>query len=111
MFICDHLWFHLFMDLIELMARESIHDTTAPDAQCAGGGRFEEKVQLFRPDEVMYVERREPLRGRDAILAFLTSTKQSLQESTTRPFIRHHVNSVRIEVGAEAAGAQAASYF
>src|SRR5262245_13310229 len=111
MFICDHLWFHLFMDLIELMARESIRDTIARYAHCADVGRFEEMVQLFRPDGVMDVEGREPLRGRDAILAFLTSTKQSLQESTTRPFIRHHVNSVRIEVVAEAAGAQAASYF
>jgi len=98
------------MDLAELAAREGVRDTIARYAHCADSGRFEEMVALFAEDGVMDVEGRAPLRGRAAILAFLTETRQSLRDTTTRPFIRHHVNSVQVEVEGED-GARAASYF
>jgi hypothetical protein len=98
------------MNLDELLAREGVRDTIARYAHCADSGRFDELVRLFSEDGVMDVEGREPLRGRDAIRAFLGSTQKSLQQSTVRPFIRHHVNSVQIDVDGEGE-ARAASYF
>lgn len=98
------------MDLTELAAREAIRDTIARYAHCADGGRFEELVALFTAAGVMDVEGRSPLRGRDAILAFLVEVKTSLRTSAARPLIRHHVSSVRIEV-VGAGEAVAASYF
>ena len=100
------------MDLEELLAREMIRDTIARYAHCADGGRFDEMVQLFTEDGVMDVDGREPFRGRGAILAFLTETKATLQERAAgaRPFIRHHVNSIRIDV-LDGSEAEAASYF
>lgn len=100
------------MDLEELLAREMIRDTIARYAHCADGGRFDEMVQLFTEDGVMDVDGREPIRGREAILAFLTETKATLRERAAgeRSFIRHHVNSIRVDV-LGAASAEAASYF
>jgi hypothetical protein len=98
------------MDLTELMAREGIRDTIARYAHCADSGRFGDLVQLFSEDGVMEIDGREPLRGRTAILEFLGSARQSLRQSSVRPFIRHHVGSLWIEVDGDSE-ARAASYF
>lgn len=98
------------MTIDELLAREGVRDTLARYAHAADSGRFEEMVRLFTDDGVLDVDGREPLRGRAAIESFLTATRDSLRETTVRPFIRHHVNSVLVEIAAPAE-ARAASYF
>lgn len=94
----------------EIAAREGVRDTLSRYAHAADSGRFDDLVALFTEDGVMDVEGREPFRGREAILGFLTNTKQSLRETTARPFIRHHVSSIQIDVDGPTE-ARAASYF
>ena len=98
------------MDVWELVAREEIRELVARYAHCADSGRFEELVALFAEDGLLQIDDREPLRGRDAILAFLASTRSGVRESSAVRSIRHHVSSLRIDVSA-AAAATGASYF
>jgi hypothetical protein len=98
------------MELWELAARERIRDTLARYAHCADRGRFAELAALFTPDGVLEIDGRPPLQGRAAIEAFLTGTKTNIAANLSRPLIRHHVSSHRIEVhGPDTA--TAASYF
>jgi hypothetical protein len=98
------------MDVWELVAREEIRELVARYAHCADSGRFEELVALFAEDGLLQIDDREPLRGRDAILAFLASTRSGVRESSAVRSIRHHVSSLRIDVSARDA-ATASSYF
>ena len=98
------------MDVWELVAREEIRELVARYAHCADSGRFEELVALFAEDGLLEIDDREPLRGRDAILAFLASTRSSAQKSPAARSIRHHVSSLRIDVSARDA-ATGSSYF
>jgi uncharacterized protein (TIGR02246 family) len=98
------------MELWELVAREEIRDLVARYAHCADGGRFDELVALFAEDGVLRIDDREPLRGRDAIRAFLDATRESLRASPTSRFTRHHVSSLRVEVTSPDA-ATGAAYF
>src|SRR5574341_1097234 len=98
------------MDSSELTAREGIRDTIARYAHCADTGHCGALVALFSEDGTLEIEGRVPLRGREAILQFLTGTKSNLAANLTRPVIRHHVSSIQIEVhGADDASAR--SYF
>ena len=97
------------MDLWELIAREEIRELVARYAHCADSGRFEELVALFAEDGLLQIDDREPLRGRDSILAFFASTRSDVRESSVRS-IRHHVSSLGIDVAAPVA-ATGASYF
>ena len=98
------------MELWELAAREGIRDTLARYAHCADTGRFAELVALFTEDGILDIDGRPPLQGRPTIEAFLTGTKTNLAANLTRPLIRHHVSSIRIEVHSPTE-AGAASYF
>lgn len=98
------------MEFEELIARELIRETLARYAHYADAGRFAELVDLFADDGVLEIDGRPPLRGRDAILAFLDSTKRSLAAGATRPYIRHHISSVTIELHSPTA-ASARTYF
>jgi hypothetical protein len=98
------------MELWELAARERIRDTLARYAHCADTGRFAELVALFTEDGVLEIDGRPPLQGHAAIEAFLTGTKTNIAANLTRPLIRHHVSSIRIEVQTPDE-ANAASYF
>jgi SnoaL-like domain len=98
------------MDLWELVAREEIRELVARYAHFADSGRFEELVALFAEDGLLQIDDREPLRGRDAILAFLASTRSAVRESSAVRSIRHHVSSLRIDVSAPVA-ATGSSYF
>ena len=98
------------MDVWELVAREEIRELVARYAHCADSGRFEELVGLFAEDGLLQIDDREPLCGRDTILAFLASTRSGVRESSPVRSIRHHVSSLRIDVAA-AAAATGASYF
>jgi hypothetical protein len=94
----------------ELAAREAIRELVARYAQHADGGRFAELVALFTEDGELRIDDRAPLRGREAILAFLHSIRSSLRESTGPRSMRHHVTTLRIEVTGPAA-ATGAAYF
>lgn len=98
------------MEPWDLEARELIRSTINRYAHCADGGRFDELVSLFTVDGVLDVGGRDPIGGRDAIRAFLTNTKTSLAAAATRPFIRHHVSSIDIQVQ-DREHASARSYF
>ena len=98
------------MELTELVTRERIRETVARYAHYADTGRFTELVDLFTEDGVLEIHGRESLRGRAAILAFLTGAKTSLASTLQHPYIRHHVSSLTIDVH-DADTASAASYF
>lgn len=98
------------MQVWELIARESVRHTIARYAHAADRGRFDELVALFTDQGVMAIDDREPLVGRAAIRQFVTQTKGNLQTNLERPYIRHHVNSIAIDVQSEDT-ATAACYF
>jgi hypothetical protein len=98
------------MDVWELVAREEIRELVARYAHHADAGRFDELVALFADDGLLQIEDREPLRGRDAILTFLASTRHGARESPAPRSIRHHVSSLHIDVSARDT-ATGSSYF
>ena len=98
------------MELWELAAREAIRETVAAYAHCADSGRFDEFAELFATDGVLEVRGQDPVRGRDAIRAYLGGVGTDLKQETTVPLIRHHVSNLRIEV-VSATEARGACYF
>src|SRR5262249_49508292 len=98
------------MDPWELAAREEIRELVACYAHHADAGRLDELVALFTEDGLLQIDDREPLRGRDAILAFLADTRSGARESPAARFIRHHVSSLRIDVSGRD-NAAGSSYF
>jgi 3-phenylpropionate/cinnamic acid dioxygenase small subunit len=98
------------MEPWELAAREAIRDTLMRYAHCADTGRFQQLAELFCEDGTLEIEEHERLVGRTAILDFLARTKASLGVTLERPYIRHHISSIRIDVAA-ADRATASSYF
>lgn len=98
------------MDTAELAAREAVRELVARYAHLVDRGRIDEVVLLFTADGVLEANDLPPVRGREAIRAFLAGTKARLAAATTRPLIRHHVSSLTIDLtGPDAA--TAASYF
>ena len=63
------------MEPWELAAREEIRELVARYAHHADAGRLAELVALFAEDGLLQIDDREPLHGRDAILAFLAGTR------------------------------------
>jgi ketosteroid isomerase-like protein len=98
------------MDTGELIARESLRELVAAYAQLADGGRFDEVVALFADDGVLEVDDRPPMRGRDAIRAFLGGTGTHLRAATGVPLVRHHTSNLRLEV-TSATEARGTCYF
>jgi uncharacterized protein (TIGR02246 family) len=94
----------------EAAAREAIRELVARYAHCADGGRFDELVALFAPDGVLAIDGREPLRGRDAIRAFLVETATSLARGGAPKRLFHHVTSHSITVH-DRETASGAAYF
>jgi len=98
------------MEIWELVAREQIRETLARYAHCADTGRFAELTELFATDGVLEIDGRPPLAGRAAIREFLGATKSSLASTLERPYIRHHVSSLTIDLH-DPDRASARSYF
>ncbi len=98
------------MEHWELVARENVRNTMGRYAHAADGGRFDDLVALFTDDGVMAIAGREPLVGREAIRQFVTQTKSSIHTTLEKPYIRHHVNSIAIDVLSHDT-ATASSYF
>ena len=98
------------MDHAEAIAREEIRDVISRYNHAGDRGRLDELVRCFAPDGVLDLKDTPPLEGRDAIAAHLGGVVTRLAAATTRPVLRHHVSSIRIELeGGDAASA--ASYF
>ena len=98
------------MDAGELAAREQIRDLIARYAHLVDGGRLDELVLLFDEDATLEAGDRPPAHGRTAIRALFADTGTRLASATGRPFVRHHVSNVAIDV-LDAASAGAVSYF
>ena len=98
------------MELWELSAREAIRDTVARYAHLVDGGRADELVLLFTEDGTLEAGDLPPARGRPAIRELLLAATSRLAAAAARPFIHHHVSSLRIDLLAPDA-ATAASYF
>lgn len=98
------------MEVWELIAREEIRDTLARYAQYADSGLFDQLAQLFAADGVMAIDGREPMQGPAAIRDFLGATRSRIAATAQRPYIRHHVSSIVIEIHSPDT-ATASSYF
>ncbi len=98
------------MDATELAAREAIRELVARYAQLIDRARIDDVVALFTADGVLEANDHPPARGHDAIRAFFDDARTRLAAATTRPFIRHHVSTLTIDVlGSD--DAEAAAYF
>ena len=86
------------METWELIAREGIRDTIMAYAHLVDRGRIDELLALFTPDGILHANDLPPACGHEAIRAFLGGTKARLAAETARPWIRHHVSSLRIDV-------------
>ena len=98
------------MEPRELAAREHIREAIARYAHLVDTGRLDELLELFTEDGVLEAGDRPPAHGRAAIRALFVDTGTRLAAGARRPFIRHHVSNVAIEVTGPAS-ASAVSYF
>ena len=71
------------MEHWELAAREAIRETVAAYAHYADSGRFDDFAALFAVDGVLEVRGEAPLRGRDAIRAYLDGVGAQLASAST----------------------------
>lgn len=99
------------MSADEGAAREEIRELIGAYAHFGDSGRFRELCALFAPDAVLELDEDRTLRGPDAILTFLESTRTSLRADSERPLIRHHVSSIRIVIDGPDAAHGGAYFF
>ncbi|MEY2570606.1 MAG: hypothetical protein QOE63_956 [Acidimicrobiaceae bacterium] len=83
------------MELWELTAREGVRDTIARYNNAGDHGHLDELAACFTADGVMHIKGRDPLVGRDAIVAALTVTlDERLGSRAVEGFhVHHHVAS------------------
>lgn len=113
------------MELWELIARERIRDSLARYTWAGDALRLDELALAFREDGVLELRGRAPLRGRQAIIAFLgglstdaptalNPTAPAAPAPTAQPaprrIVRHNLANVRF-VELTPQQAQVASYF
>src|ERR1051325_7456670 len=98
------------MEVSELVARECIRDAIARYAHRGDTGRLDELLGLFAEDGTLEAGDQPPAQGRAAIRALFLDTGTRLAAAAARPFLRHHVSNVLIEV-ASTTSATALSYF
>ncbi len=82
------------MEIWELVARERIRDTTAAYTHNGDRGRIAEMVATFHEDGVLDIVGQEPLRGREAIISFLSGTTE---RGSSAGFVRHFVTNLRFD--------------
>ena len=93
------------MDLWELAARERIRDTVAHYSWSGDSLRLDEFAQAFCEDGELQLRGRDPVRGRAAIIEFLSG----VGARDTR-LVRHNVTNIRfLEITPQ--HARVASYF
>ena len=105
------------MELWELVARERIRDSLARYTWAGDSLRLAELAESFCPDGELEVRGQQPVRGRDAIVAFLggvaardPARSTAPHDETPKRILRHNLTNVRFtEVTAEQA--RVVSYF
>ena len=101
------------METWELIARERIRDTLARYTWSGDSLRASELAAAFTEDGELEVRGSEPVRGRDAIAAFIAGVGErppAPSSPVSRRIVRHNVTNVRfLELGPERA--LVASYF
>jgi len=108
------------MELWELTARERIRDSLATYNWSGDAFRLDELARVFCEDGVLEIRGQEPLRGRPAIVGFLSSgttgddesrraaRKATAGESGMPRIVRHNVTNIRfLEVTPEQARVEA----
>jgi ketosteroid isomerase-like protein len=98
------------MDVAELAAREAIRELLADYHLAGDRGRLDTLLDCFTEDAVLEIEGEAPLRGRVAIEARLRGAAGELASQSTRPLLRHHLTTTRIEIRSDTE-ASAHSYF
>ena len=98
------------MDASEAIAREQIRDVISRYNHAGDRGDLEALVRCFTEGGVLDLEGEDDFRGRTAILQRLSAVVVDLAEHSERALLRHHVSSVKIELGGPDT-ATAASYF
>ena len=94
----------------EVAAREGVRETIVRYAHLVDGGRFDDLLELFTEDAILEAGTRPAAHGRAAIRALFVETGARLSAAQGRPFIRHHVSTIDVDVqGPDAARAR--SYF
>lgn len=96
------------METWELLAREGVREAIVRYAHLVDAGRFDELLALFTEDATLDAGERPVARGRGAIRALFVETGARLGATQWRPFIRHHLSNVDVEVeGPDTARARA----
>jgi hypothetical protein len=96
------------MERWELIARERIRDSLALYNWSGDAYRLSELASAFRPDGILEIRGREPLRGRAAIIAFLGGGDEQLDDDArrasrtvsadgplTKRIVRHNLTNIR----------------
>lgn len=100
----------LMIDLASLIAREEIRALLTEYAHCADTGRLERMLELFTPDAVLEASGAPACRGSSEIRDYFERAARSARRFMTRPYLRHHLSSIQIELdGADRA--RSTSYF
>lgn len=83
------------MQTWELVAREQIRDTLARYNWAGDTGRIDELAETFCADGVLEIRGSAPLRGRSAIVAFLSGVTANIgAHAGVKPIVRHNVANV-----------------
>jgi 3-phenylpropionate/cinnamic acid dioxygenase small subunit len=98
------------MEVWELVAREGVRETVIRYAHLVDGGRFDELLELFTEDATLEAGDQTTARGRAAIRALFVDTGARLSSAQGRPFVRHHVSNIDVDVESPDA-ARARAYF
>ena len=98
------------MEAWEVAAREGVRETIVRYAHLVDGGRFDELLELFTEDATLETGTGPAGHGRAAIRALFVDTGARLEAAQGRPFIRHHVSTIDVDVQ-DPEAARARSYF
>lgn len=99
------------METWELVARERIRDVLARYNWSGDAGRLDGLAETFCADGVLEIRGLEPLRGRDAIVAFLGGVTGTVATGAGgKPVVRHNVSNL-LFTELDRDRAQVSSYF
>ncbi|VXB61240.1 nuclear transport factor 2 family protein [Aeromicrobium sp. 9AM] len=93
-----------------LIATDQIRALLVEYAQCADTGRTDRILELFAPDAVLEATNNPACHGRDEIRSFFERVGSSARALMDKPYMRHHLSSIHIELDGPA-DARATSYF
>lgn len=94
----------------DVVAREEIRALLIEYVQCADGGRTERMLELFAADAVMDATGDPTCHGHDEIRAYFERAGRSARRLMERPYLRHHLSSIHIELD-EPTRARSTAYF